>query len=222
MKFHLRTLYQGCRQIFQRQISKLSQVKPKLSAWLDTTRGKWENTFCFVFLFAIWVNLGEKENGERERETSTPKERWPFYRGPSFTKHSIPLRQDWVNVPSLPSHPSPAPPVSQWLAGLIYLMEGILHRALALVVSLYCNLFPPPDVPLSKHGNAHPQIPVQTYQVVATCLRGPWPTEVTGTVTRVLGVGEQTRKREADRKTDRRRCQTYVHASWRHQDDLEE
>lgn len=38
-------------------------------------------------------------------------------------------------------------------------MEGILHRALALVVSLYCNLFPPPDVPLSKHGNVHPQIP---------------------------------------------------------------
>lgn len=36
-------------------------------------------------------------------------------------------------------------------------MEGILHRA--LVVSLYCNLFPLPDVPLSKHGNVHPRNP---------------------------------------------------------------
>lgn len=54
-------------------------------------------------------------------------------------------------------------------AAMIYLMEGILRRALALVVSLYCNLFPSPDVPLSKHGNAHPQIPVQTYRMVATC-----------------------------------------------------
>lgn len=92
-------------------------------------------------------------------------------------------------------------------------MEGILHRALALVVSLYCNLFPPPDVPLSKHGNVHPQIPVQTYQVVATCLRGPWLTEVTGTATWVLGAGEQTRRarnREADRQTYRQNRQKEV------------
>lgn len=48
-----------------------------------------------------------------------------------------------------------------------------------------------------------PKSPVQTYQVVATCLRGARPTEVTGTVTWALGVGEQTRKRDADRQKDR-------------------
>lgn len=30
---------------------------------------------------------------------------------------------------------------------------------MALVVSLYCNLFPSPDVPLSKHGNVRPRNP---------------------------------------------------------------
>lgn len=98
-----------------------------------------------------------------------------------------------------PSHPSPAPPISQWLAGLIYLMEGILHRALALVVSLYCNLFPSPDVPLSKHCNVHPQILAQTYQVVATCLRGTRWAEVTAAVTRVSGGWEADRERTEER-----------------------
>lgn len=68
------------------------------------------------------------------------------------------------------SHPFAAPPFLPWLAGLIYLMEGILRRALALVVSLYCNLFPPPDVPLSKHGNDHPSNPPDKHIKWSICV----------------------------------------------------
>lgn len=49
----------------------------------------------------VWVNIPFKKD-DRKRETSPLKGRRPFYRGPSFTKCSIPLRQDWVNVPPLP------------------------------------------------------------------------------------------------------------------------
>lgn len=86
-------------------------------------------------------------------------------------------------------------------------MEGILHRALALVVSLYCNLFPPPDVPLSKHANVQPEIPIQTYQVVSTCFRGPRLTEATGDSDTSVGgwradkEGKKERSRETDRPT---------------------
>lgn len=75
-----------------------------------------------------------------------------------------------------------SPPHFPCLAALIYLMEGIRHWALALVISLYCNLFPSPDVALSKHGEVHPQTHIQTYQMLTTCWREPGPTEVTGTV----------------------------------------
>lgn len=182
-------------QIFLRQNSKLAPIKPK-----DTLRKK-----CIIGVGqAQWKRDGHFTEAHLLQST-------PFLSG----------RIELTSLPSLsPAHSSPAPPVLHWLAGLIYLIEGNLHRA--LLVYLYCNLSPPPDVPLSKHGNIHPEIPVQTYQVVATYWHGPWPIEVSGTVTRVLGVGEQTRKRDTDRKTDRRRCQTYAHASWWHRDDLEE
>lgn len=47
-------------------------------------------------------------------------------------------------------------------------MEGILNRALALVGSVYCNLFPSPDVHLSKHGNAHPPLNISSGRYMFT------------------------------------------------------
>lgn len=150
-----------------------------------------------------WTSISFKERQSHSRHKRAKG-------GPSFTKCSIPLRQDWVNATPFPLIPPLPLLFSQRLAALIYLMEGILRRALALVVSLYCNLFPPPDVRLSEHGNIHPQIPVQTYQVVATCLCARRPIGVTGTVTWRLGDWRSGRdhKEERSRQTERPRRQT--------------
>lgn len=139
-----------------------------------------------------WRSISFKERESQGRDKHAKK-------GPSFTKCSIPLRQDWVNATPFPLIPPLPLLFSQRLAALIYLMEGILRRALALVVSLYCNLFPPPDVRLSEHGNIHPQIPVQTYQVVATCLRARRPIGVTGTATWRLGDWRSGKDNKEDR-----------------------
>lgn len=114
----------------------------------------------------------------------------------------------WQRVPFLPGQiesallpsprPSPAPPVSQRLAALIYLMEGILCRA--LVVSLYCNLSPHQ---MFLHLNTvmfiskSPRKRIKWSQHVYV-RRGP--TEVMGKVTAALGAGERARRRIGGQK----------------------
>lgn len=153
-----------------------------------------------MFFLLNWVNIFKSE-------TEWDKQRNGLYKEAHLLQ-STPFLSDRIELTSLSSllrssHLFAAPPSLPWLAGLIYLMEGILRRALALVVSLYCNLFPPPDVLLSKHCSDHPQIPRQTYQVVAACLCGHWSTQVTPTVTRVLGVRQRPRRGRKERSRQR-------------------
>jgi len=77
---------------------------------------------CLKPFFVIWVNWSFKE---RLSETSIVKERWPFQRNPSFTKHSVSLRQDWVNVPLFPLliPPLPLPLCRDLLAWFIWWKE---------------------------------------------------------------------------------------------------
>lgn len=163
----------------------------------------------------VWVNIPFKKD-DRKRETSPLKGRRPFYRGPSFTKCSIPLRQDWVNVPPLPLAllipPLPLPFRSDLLPWFIWWKE--FCTGLWLWWYPYTVTFSPRQMFLSQ--NTVTFIPKSPYKHIK------WSQHVyvdrgwqkwRGQRHECWGAGEQTRRarnREADRQTYRQDGQKEV------------